>query len=327
MRDELVIEDPDSAEQVVARIEDSPGRVVLGQTLVFVPVEAASVTQAVHIGKLQQPVLAHDAMRNRVDDCDGGIGVARTSAVGCRPASAPASAWKKLPCREKARQAESDSRATVASMLYCRENSCLGRYRAIKRSSMLASTRGLHGVVRWLAKAVWIMAARVVHIGTDNCHRVPVLESAGYAVDGCSSLKELHQALRQLELKAVLVGESEGVVHRDMIREVRQCSDAPVVLFREALHFPEPGEELFDLEVPVLQPPDAWLPNLAALIARSQELRAQSREIRGHALRLCQETAIVRERSQRERQRSGEMRKKIPHPEGLVRGPEDGGKS
>jgi hypothetical protein len=170
------------------------------------------------------------------------------------------------------------------------------------------------------------MAARVVHIGRDYCHRVPVLESAGYEVEGCNSAKELRNALKQFELKAVLVSESEGAVHQDMIREVRECFDTPVVLFRETLrYFAVPNDDwLFDLEVPVLQPPDIWLPDLAALIVRCQALQARSRVICSQAQRLCEESADARERSQRERELSREAARKIPDPEGLTRRPEDG---
>jgi hypothetical protein len=170
------------------------------------------------------------------------------------------------------------------------------------------------------------MTTRVVHIGTDQCHRVLVLESAGYEVDGCNSVEELQRAFKRVEsLAAVLVSESQGAVYRDLIREVRECSDAPLVLFRETLHrFTEPDEEpLFDLEVPVLEPPEAWLPDLATLIARSRELQAQSRELRSQAQRLCGESAAAREKSWLERLRSREVRTKIPNPAGFIRGPED----
>src|SRR5258708_16784159 len=39
------------------------------------------------------------------------------------------------------------------------------------------------------------MAARVIHFGPDDCHRLIVLESAGYAVDACDSLGQLRASL------------------------------------------------------------------------------------------------------------------------------------
>jgi hypothetical protein len=164
---------------------------------------------------------------------------------------------------------------------------------------MLPCTGEITRVVRSeLAGVRWVMAALVVHIGRDECYRVPVLESAGYKVDGCSCVNELRQALKRLELKAVLVSESEGAVHQDMIHELREHCDAPLVLFGETLNrFAEPGDgELFDMEIPVLRPPGAWLPDLASLIAHCQELREQSREIQSQAQRLCEECAVAREK-------------------------------
>jgi hypothetical protein len=167
-----------------------------------------------------------------------------------------------------------------------------------------------------------VVASRVIHVGTDSCHRLPVLESAGYQVDTCISALELQNALTAAqELDAVLISEGAGGPHPDVVLLARSRSSAPIVLFRETQL--TLSESSFDLVVPVLDPPQTWLADIAALIARCQSLRFQSQALCNESVELRRESQLARTKSSRERQRSQrEYGKKMVPPDGLISGPD-----
>jgi len=170
------------------------------------------------------------------------------------------------------------------------------------------------------------VAARVIHIGTDTCRRLPVLESAGYQVQTCISVPELRDALAvDQQLDAVLISEGAEGVSPDAVLLTRSHSSAPIVLFRETqLTF---SESLFDLVVPVLDPPQTWLADIAALIARCQSLRAHAQALCNESAELRRESGLARTKSSRERQRSQrEYGKKMVSPDGLISGPDGAAK-
>lgn len=166
------------------------------------------------------------------------------------------------------------------------------------------------------------MMARVIHVGTDTCHRLPVLQSAGYRVDTCISLPELRDALTaHKQLHAVLIREGTEGAHPDAVQLTRLYSSAPIVLFRETqLDF---AESCFDLVVPILVPPQTWLADIAALIARCQSLRATARALCNQSTALRSESELARADSGRERKRAQhEYGRKTVIPDGLARGPD-----
>lgn len=117
------------------------------------------------------------------------------------------------------------------------------------------------------------MAARVIHVGADTCHRLPVLENAGYQVHTCISVFELREALAASEEpEAVLISEKAEGAHPEAVLIARSCSSAPIILFRETQS--TLAESSFDLVIPNLVPPQTWLAELAAVIARRRALGA-----------------------------------------------------
>jgi len=48
------------------------------------------------------------------------------------------------------------------------------------------------------------MAANIIHLGVDLATRVPVLKSAGFQVDICSSIDSLIETLEREEVDAVV---------------------------------------------------------------------------------------------------------------------------
>jgi len=153
------------------------------------------------------------------------------------------------------------------------------------------------------------MAARVIHFGPDDCHRLMVLRSAGYAVDNCNSLVQLRSSLvAGGGADAVLVSDGDGIAPETAIAVARSHSSAPVVLFRStSLSYRDSG---FDLVVHSLTPPEVWLNQVDALIARSVELRAESDALVTESRQLRRESAatVIQSRAQRERSKRERVR-------------------
>lgn len=127
------------------------------------------------------------------------------------------------------------------------------------------------------------MAARVIHFGPDDCHRLMVLRSAGYSVDGCNSLNQLRASLVS-GADAVLMSDAEGIAPQDAVALARMQSSAPVVLFRSTnLSYEDSG---FDLVVHSLTPPEVWLNQVDALIAGTRTLQAESKALIGESREL-----------------------------------------
>jgi hypothetical protein len=119
------------------------------------------------------------------------------------------------------------------------------------------------------------MAARVIHFGVDDCHRLMVLRSAGYSVDNCDSLGQLITKLEtDGEADAVVMSDCDGISTEEAASLARTHTKAPVVLFRSTNRSVE--ESAFDLVVHSLTPPEVWLNEVDALIAQCQMLRVQS---------------------------------------------------
>lgn len=111
------------------------------------------------------------------------------------------------------------------------------------------------------------MIARVIHFGTDDCHRLMVLRSAGYVVENCRSLVQLLACLADgAPADALLMSDGEGVSPQEAAALARANSSLPVVLFRNTnVTYEESG---FDLVVQCLTPPKVWLNEVDALIER-----------------------------------------------------------
>jgi hypothetical protein len=134
------------------------------------------------------------------------------------------------------------------------------------------------------------MAARVIHFGPDDCHRLMVLRSAGYKVDGCVSLGQLRASLLAAgEAGAVLVSDGEGVVPEDAASLARSCCSAPVVLFNRTNRSFE--SVTFDLVVHSLTPPEVWLREVGELIAKNRVLSGHLAALSRKSPHLLQERA------------------------------------
>jgi hypothetical protein len=140
------------------------------------------------------------------------------------------------------------------------------------------------------------MAGRILHFGADTCHRLPVLENAGYTVERCTSLAALREALEDGEAPdALVMTETEKDSPREAVRLARAHSPIPLILFRETQR--SLGEDGFDLVVPILHPPEAWLAEIAALIATSAQIRGRSAGFRAEAAQVPTKPGAERQRA------------------------------
>lgn len=150
------------------------------------------------------------------------------------------------------------------------------------------------------------MATQVLHIGNDHCHRIMVLRRAGYSVEACPFLGNLDTALHNDDkLAAVAMSEADASARQQALTLIRSISTAPVILFKHAIYYPDEAD--FDLVIPNLTPPKDWLNSVAAIIARSRALRAQSKIVRERSATLVRETAAATEKLIELLQRSKEI--------------------
>lgn len=113
------------------------------------------------------------------------------------------------------------------------------------------------------------MLARVIHFGPDDCHRLMVLRSAGYAVEDCETLLQLGMSLSAGgSADAVLMSDGVGVSPQEAAAVARTYSNLPLILFRSTNRSYE--DSGFDLVVHTLTPPEVWLNDVDALIERTR---------------------------------------------------------
>lgn len=113
------------------------------------------------------------------------------------------------------------------------------------------------------------MLARLIHFGPDDCHRLMVLRSAGYAVEECQSLLQLGRSLTAgVPADAMLFSDGDGVSPEEALAVAKGFGSLPSILFRSTTQAYE--ESGFDLVVPSLTPPDVWLNEVDTLIGRTR---------------------------------------------------------
>lgn len=121
------------------------------------------------------------------------------------------------------------------------------------------------------------MSARIIHLGHDGCHRVSVLTSAGYRVEECHTTEKLREALEaEPQPDGVVIDQEQSSFFREALALLHNYSGIPLILFGEPQRSTIAQSE-FELVIPSLAPPDAWLSELAALIAQTQVARIRRR--------------------------------------------------
>jgi hypothetical protein len=147
------------------------------------------------------------------------------------------------------------------------------------------------------------MSASLIHFGVDDCYRVPVLKEAGFFVEECRSVRRLHSALLgSPEPDAVAIAESDEIEVTEAVFLVRSNCAAPLILFQGRNRCFETSG--FNLVIPPLTEPHAWLNDLVSLIEHSQMIRSRSQSIHAQSTLLRRQVAEAVAKSQRERRRS-----------------------
>jgi CxxC-x17-CxxC domain-containing protein len=152
------------------------------------------------------------------------------------------------------------------------------------------------------------MAAKILHFGEELSDRLPLLRSSGYSVNRYERILEFRQALEtRVEHDAVSMSELGEDLSPLVVLAARTYSTAPLILFRtqSLTSFPaggsgivvaEPGSEAdYDLIVSASAPSGAWIGDVAALIARSRELRNKTLRVVQQSAQLREELEVVRE--------------------------------
>ena len=140
----------------------------------------------------------------------------------------------------------------------------------------------------------------MIHFGSDDCYRVPVLLSAGFEVKKTASLDELSVDLQRPELvDVVVVSEDPDNLAEQAAELVRRAAPAPVILFRRSQRGID--ERKFDKVYTCTTPPEVWLSETAALIAKGYRLQVE-------AVRLRTEAAAVQAETERQRMRARRLR-------------------
>jgi hypothetical protein len=121
--------------------------------------------------------------------------------------------------------------------------------------------------------------ARILHVGEDTCHRIPVMERAGLVVcRTVCSVDGVRGALASNEKFSALTFHIDADPIPHSVLTVARSLPSALVLFEN------PGIEYdpqsFDLVIPTQTPPLTWLRCLQSVIRSSQELRTSSRQLR-----------------------------------------------
>lgn len=115
-----------------------------------------------------------------------------------------------------------------------------------------------------------MITGNILFVGDDLCARVHVLKSVGYTVADCAcDADSLRDALAASSYDAILFHCMPTPPPRLLLDLCRALSNAPVVIFADTLSSFEVAD--FDVVVPGLCSPSAWLPELAAAIALHRE--------------------------------------------------------
>ena len=114
--------------------------------------------------------------------------------------------------------------------------------------------------------------ARIIHFGDDSCHRLMVLESVGYAVERCESIKDLEYYISCPQRPDALILSGELRAASRVLAFLASTElPLPVILFSGTDELC--SESSFDLVIPALTSPSEWLLRIEKTIERFYEGR------------------------------------------------------
>ncbi|HEX5282579.1 MAG TPA: hypothetical protein VFW30_00535 [Bryocella sp.] len=117
------------------------------------------------------------------------------------------------------------------------------------------------------------MAATVLHVGDDICHRIPVMELSGIVVRRCDcSVDSLRALLKEEDsISAVAFNNDIASPADAVVSTARELCDAPLILFENGSV--ECDDERFDVVIEVPTAPSVWADTLRRTIEGSRGLR------------------------------------------------------
>jgi hypothetical protein len=147
------------------------------------------------------------------------------------------------------------------------------------------------------------MGGTILHFGQDSCHRIPVLESAGYRITDCRSVIQLRTILQTGTFAdAVVLTEGFYAISEGEPPVTRLESPIPLILFQEE---DEPRSHSdFDLVIPEHTLPAQWLGDIGELIAKSRAIQVRSGKLIARSATLTRQAKELVERTRREIKRS-----------------------
>jgi hypothetical protein len=159
--------------------------------------------------------------------------------------------------------------------------------------------------------------ATILHIGEDVCRRIPVIQTAGFAVFQSEiSIPAIRTAFDHGDTFSAVVFHSDISSPPELtVHEARNLSQAPFILFQNPAVICD--ETDFNLVIPPLTPPAIWLQKLVEVIQASRKLCEQSAQLR-------KDSAAIRTQSQTLRAQSARNRVCPTDPDALWNG-ENGG--
>lgn len=142
--------------------------------------------------------------------------------------------------------------------------------------------------------------ASILHVGDDLTFRIPVMERAGFSVcrTGCS-VENLQKGVSSAPDPSALVFHADVEPIPSPVLNFANTLCSPLIFFDSAIVVQD--HESFDLVIPVLTPPWAWLECLNAAIEYSKTIQNRSRQ-------LLKEAAVTRSECQKLRSRLHRLR-------------------
>jgi|SRR5215469_1086295 len=122
-------------------------------------------------------------------------------------------------------------------------------------------------------------AARVLYVGDDICHRIPVMESTGICVlrAECSVGGVRGSLVTREPISAVTFNNDVFPPPKAVVSTARELALAPLILLRNTAV--ECDEEVFDAVIDMDFSPTIWTKSLEQIIAEAHRIQKQSRQL------------------------------------------------
>lgn len=150
------------------------------------------------------------------------------------------------------------------------------------------------GSLAFDVRLIAMAPASILHVGDDECFRIPVMEKAGLIVIPAEcSVDAIRSALAQNRIFSVITFHNNSEPPADIVvSTTRTLSTAPLLLFENPSV--RCNERLFDRVIPAQTSPSDWLKSLQEAIEESRNLREESEQLRQESLILRSECERLR---------------------------------